>query len=44
MMEISELWVDTALRIGPREMRLMERLVNAQARTSAPARTLESVL
>ncbi|MGZ8441585.1 MAG: crotonase/enoyl-CoA hydratase family protein [Candidatus Deferrimicrobiaceae bacterium] len=39
MMEISELWVDTALRIGPREIRLMERLVNAQARvtTIAPA-------
>jgi len=39
MMEISELWVDTALRIGPREIRLMERLVNAQARISAFAPT-----
>ena len=44
MMEISELWVDTALRIGPREIRLMERLVKAQGRTPAPARTLERVL
>ena len=44
MMEISELWVDTALRIGPRDIRLMERLIKAQRRTPAPARTLESVL
>ena len=44
MMEISELWVDTALRIGPRDIRLMERLVKAQGRTPAPARMLERVL
>jgi len=44
MMEISELWVDTALRIGPRDIRLMERLIKAQERTPAPALTLESVL
>ena len=43
-MEISELWVDTALRIGPRDIRLMERLIKAQGRTPAPARMLESVL
>jgi len=43
MMEISELWVDTALRIGPRDIRLMERLIKAQGRTPVPARTLESV-
>ena len=44
MMEISELWVDTALRIGPRDIRLMERLIKAQGRPPAPARVLESVL
>lgn len=43
MMEISELWVDTAMRIGPRDIRLMERLIKAQGRTPAPARTLDSV-
>ena len=44
MMEISEIWLDTALRIGPRELRLMERLVKAQERSPAPARTLENVI
>lgn len=44
MMEISELWVDTALQIGPRDIRLMERLIKAQGRTPAPALPLESVL
>ena len=43
MMEVSELWVDTALRIGPRDIRLMERLIKAQGRTPAPVRELESV-
>lgn len=43
MMEISELWMDTALRIGPRDIRLMERLIKAQARTPAPPRTLACV-
>jgi len=43
MMEISELWVDTALRISPRDIRLMERLIKAQGRIPAPARPLESV-
>ncbi|MDD5763258.1 MAG: crotonase/enoyl-CoA hydratase family protein [bacterium] len=44
MMEISELWVDTAMRIGPKDIRLMERLVKAQGKPPAPARTLEPVL
>lgn len=44
MIGISELWVDAALRIGPRDIRLMERLVKAQGRTSAPVLTLESAL
>ena len=35
LMEVKEIWVDSALRLGPREIRLMERLVNAQARISA---------
>jgi len=34
MMEISELWVETARRIGPREIRLMQRLAKAQTRVS----------
>lgn len=44
MMEIGELWVDTALRIGPREIRLMERLIKAQKRTAAPSLALETAL
>jgi len=35
LMEVKEIWVDSALRLGPREIRLMERLVNAQTRVSA---------
>ena len=35
LMEVKEIWVDSAMRLGPREIRLMERLVNAQARISA---------
>jgi len=35
LMEVKEIWVDTAMRLGPRELRLMERIVNAQARVSA---------
>jgi DSF synthase len=41
MMEISELWVETAMRIGPRDIRLMERLVKAQGRTPPLARPVE---
>jgi len=37
LMEVREIWVDTAMRLGPREIRLMERIVNAQARVSAVA-------
>jgi DSF synthase len=44
MMEVSELWVDTALRIDTRDIRLMERLIKAQGRTPEPVRTLERVL
>ena len=32
LMEVREIWVDTAMRLGHREIRLMERLVNAQSR------------
>ncbi len=32
LLEVAEIWVDTALRIGPREMRLMEKLTRAQER------------
>jgi len=44
MMEISELWVDTAMRVGSRDIRLMERLIKAQERTPTPVRVLERVL
>ena len=37
LMEVREIWVDTAMRLGPREIRLMERLVNAQSRVSTIA-------
>ena len=35
LMEVKEIWVDSAMRLGPREIRLMERLANAQDRVSA---------
>ena len=37
LLDVKEIWVDTAMRLGPREIRLMERLVNAQSRVSASA-------
>lgn len=37
LMEVKEIWVDSAMRLGPREIRLMERLANAQSRISACA-------
>ena len=39
-MEIAEIWVDAAMRVGPRDIRLMERLVKCPGpsplRRSAP--------
>jgi hypothetical protein len=35
MLAVGEIWVDTAMRVGPREIRLMERLTRAQERTVA---------
>ncbi len=35
LLEVREIWVDAAMRLGSREIRLMERLVNAQARIPA---------
>ena len=37
LLEVKEIWVDTAMRLGSREIRLMERLVNAQARITPSA-------
>jgi DSF synthase len=37
LMEVKEIWVDSAMRLGPREIRLMERIANAQSRVSALA-------
>jgi DSF synthase len=35
MMRITEIWVDTALQLGDKSLRTMDRLVRAQARRSA---------
>ncbi|MEW6718857.1 MAG: crotonase/enoyl-CoA hydratase family protein [Thermodesulfobacteriota bacterium] len=35
MLAVGEIWVDTAMRVGPREIRLMERLTRAQERSVA---------
>ncbi len=32
LLAVGEIWVDTAMRVGPREIRLMERLTRAQER------------
>jgi len=37
LMTVKEIWVDAAMRLGPREIRLMERLLNAQGRLPATA-------
>jgi DSF synthase len=34
LLEVTEVWIDAALRIGPREIRLMERLARAQERVA----------
>ena len=34
LLEVAEIWVDTALRMGSRELRMMERLVRAQERVA----------
>ncbi|MBP2674090.1 MAG: enoyl-CoA hydratase [Deltaproteobacteria bacterium] len=33
MLAVGEIWVETAMRVGPREIKLMERLTRAQERT-----------
>lgn len=37
LMDIAEIWVDAALSLGPKELRLMERLVKAQDRMQEDA-------
>jgi DSF synthase len=37
LLEVVEIWVDTALRMGPRQLRMMEKLVRAQERVAVPA-------
>ncbi len=34
LLDVAEIWVDTAMRIGPREIRLMERLARSQEKLS----------
>jgi DSF synthase len=34
LLDVAEIWVDTAMRIGPQEIRLMERLARSQERLS----------
>src|SRR3546814_17316930 len=36
LMRITEIWVDTALQLGDRQLRMMERLVRAQLRRPEP--------
>lgn len=39
LLEVADIWVDTALRMGSRELRMMEKLVRAQERVAVlPAR------
>jgi DSF synthase len=40
LLDVTEVWIDAALRVGPREIRLMERLARAQERVAPrePAR------
>ncbi|MBI5904564.1 MAG: crotonase/enoyl-CoA hydratase family protein [Deltaproteobacteria bacterium] len=37
LQDVTEIWVDTAMRIGPREVRLMERLARSQERVALKA-------
>lgn len=39
LMRITEIWVDTALQLGDRQLRMMERLVRAQLRRPEPEET-----
>lgn len=34
LLDVADIWVDTAMQVGPREIRLMERLVRSQGRLS----------
>lgn len=34
LLDVADIWVDTAMQVGPREIRLMERLARSQARLS----------
>lgn len=43
LMRITGIWVDTALRLGEKSLRTMERLVRAQTRRSSAAKPLESL-
>ena len=37
MMRITEIWVDTAMTLGEKSLRTMDRLVRAQSRRAEPA-------
>jgi len=34
LLDVTDIWVDTAMRVGPREIRLMQRLVRSQGKLS----------
>jgi hypothetical protein len=36
MMDVCSYWVDVAMKISERDLRLMQRLVNAQDKVTAP--------
>lgn len=40
---ITEIWVDTALQLGDKQLRIMERLVRAQTRRPEPSLLMDSV-
>lgn len=43
MMDIAEIWVDAAMSIGTKELRIMERLVRAQEKILDPLEGIEAV-
>ena len=43
MQDIAEIWVDTALQLGPQDLKIMERLVRSQERLNAGSAVSESL-
>jgi DSF synthase len=43
LMDITRIWVDTALQLGDKQLRIMERLVRAQLRRPEPQAAAEAI-